>query len=250
MEHEVIEGTVFFIDMRNFTLLSSEMAENPRESRILDTGQTQYQGRLEFLITTMTRFYKDWVATLESYVQQGVITEVIFQSTGDGVMVGLAGPKHYQVAFEASIAIAKNIRVKLDNEVNLKLKELGINRWSDLLDFGMGICSGSFTFVSVPKMINPSQNKAGVNREEDVSYTILGTAPNYAARVESATKDHTDSTILIAEPTIELLCASRKIDINNKRLIEDKLGVVYLSNHKFKGVKAIGLYMLQIKSET
>ena len=176
MEHQVIEGTVFFIDMRNFTLLTSEMAENPRESRILDNGQTQYQARLEFLITTMTRFYRDWVATLDTYVQQGAVTEVVFQSTGDGVMVGLAGPKHAEVAFEASIAIAKNIRAKLDSEVNLRLKELGINRWSDLLDFGMGVCSGTFTFVSVPKMIQPSEDGQHARDDEDVSYTILGTA--------------------------------------------------------------------------
>ena len=183
------------------------------------------------------------------FFQQRAVTEVVFQSTGDGVMVGLAGPKHAEVAFEASIAIAKNIRAKLDSEVNVRLKELGINRWSDLLDFGMGVCSGTFTFVSVPKMIQPLEGGHQIRDDDDVSYTILGTAPNYAARVEGATKDHTDSTILIAEPTIELLCAKRNLDLENKRLVEDKLGVTYLSNHKFKGVKALGLYMLQIKPE-
>ena len=247
MKIDVIQGTVFFIDMRNFTLLSSYMAENPRESRIIESGQTQYQGRLEFLIQTMTHFYQDWVATLQVYIAQGVVKEVVFQSTGDGVMVGLVGDKHYQVAFESSIAIAKKIRKELDLRINPRLKELGINRWSDLLDFGVGICSGSFTFVAVPKMIDPRHSD--FTKESDVSYTILGTAPNYAARVESATKDHSDSTILIAEPTIELLCKSQNVNLDDKRAIEDHFGVTYLSKHKFKGVKALGLYMVQVKSE-
>ncbi len=247
--NESIEGTVFFVDMRNFTFLCSKMADNPAEDKIITGSTTQYEARFKFMIAQMEHFYSQWLKILQKYIEKENITQVIFQSTGDGVMIALEGKLHYLAAFEASIEIAKYMRVRLDKTINPKLSNLGILRWNDKLDFGIGICSGIFKYVEVPQIVGSlklRKNKDIMDKKIKNYITILGTAPNYASRVEQATKDHANSYILIAESTIDLLREHYAISASDTRKIEDTLGVKYLWKHRLKGIRELGLYIYYI----
>ncbi|HEA66810.1 MAG TPA: hypothetical protein ENI07_08325 [Desulfobacterales bacterium] len=239
-------GTVFFIDMRNFTLLCSKMSGNIAEDRVIENGRTQYDMRLDFLIDSMSRFYDEWLGILKGNMERENISNAIFQSTGDGIMIAVEGKLHYLTAFEASIEMARQIRKKLDQEINPKLKELGINRLEDRLDFGVGMCSGQFKYVEVPYTLSGayilSKESPGTKHRETYM-TILGTAPNYAARIEKANKDHCESYIMIAEPTVRLLCDHYDIPFNDTHQIKDRLQLQYLWKHRFRGISEIGLYI-------
>jgi len=153
---------------------------------------------------------------------------------------------HYLTAFEAIIAMAHQIRKKLDQEINPKLKKLGINRLEDRMDFGIGMCSGQFKYVEVPYTLNGAyilSNDSPGNKRKDTYMTILGTAPNYAARIEKANKDHCDSYIMIAEPTVSLLCEHYGIAFDDPIQIQNQLKLQYLWKHPFRGISEIGLYI-------
>lgn len=241
--NKTIDGTVFFIDMRNFTFLCSKMADNPAEDKIVEGHSTQYETRLDLMIEVMGGFYNEWSNLLRKYIDKGEIENAIFQSTGDGIMVAVDGPRHFITALTASTEIAKGIEKRLSIEINPKLSKLGIHRWDDLLGFGIGICSGTFRYVEVPRMVRGHEVTLDDSGLDSHDITILGTAPNFAARVQHATKDHCRTHIIIAEPTVELLCKNKKIEMNDVRKIEDTFGIKYLWKHPFKGIKELGLYM-------
>lgn len=233
---EICEGTVFFVDMRNFTLLCSRMAGNPDEDRVVSSGKTQYEERLTFLVSEMTELYSTWREIIREHVDAGHIDRYLFQVLGDGVMIAVDGPRHAQVAFLAAQDMAVKVHHRLQNYSNPRIEALGIRRRGDWLDFGIGICSGQFAYVKVPD---------GRDEDED-HYTILGTAANYASRVEEANKDHFDTRITIAQPTVDLLCVDAQIDPSDHRAVEDHFGLRYLWKHRLQGVKAIGLYIQPI----
>jgi len=244
-DHEAT-GTVFFIDMRNFTLLCSKMSGYSAEDSVIEKGMTQYDMRLEFLINVMAQFYDEWLGILNENMERGKISNAIFQSTGDGIMIAVEGKLHYLTAFEASIAMAHQIRKKLDQEINPKLKKLGINRLEDRMDFGIGMCSGQFKYVEVPYTLNGAyinSNDSPDIKSKGTYMTILGTAPNYAARIEQANKDHCDSYIMIAESTVYLLCEHYGIPFDDPVQIQNKLKLQYLWKHRFRGISEIGLYI-------
>ena len=160
------------------------------------------------------------------------------QVLGDGVMIAVDGPRHAQVAFRAAKDMAARVHDRLRHFSNPRIETLGIRRRADWLDFGIGICSGQFAYVKVPDGRD----------ENDQRYTILGTAANYASRVEEANKDHFDTRITIAQPTVDLLCADAGLNPSAYREIEDHFGLRYLWKHRLQGVKAIGLYIYPIAS--
>lgn len=242
------EGSVLFVDMRNFTFLCSKMKGNPSENKILKKPLTQYESRFNYIVTQMEKFYEEWLKILQKYIKKKQITNAVFQSTGDGIMIALEGKFHYLAAFEMSVDVADHIRKKLDQEINPKLRKLGINRQDNLLDFGIGVCSGLFSYVEVPHIIGEDgSDKSGKGPfKKGTSVTILGTPANYAAHVEQTTKDHWNSYVLIAEPTIKMLCKYYKISISDTRAVEDKLKVKYLWKHQIKGIKGLGMYMYHI----
>ncbi len=233
---EICEGTVFFVDMRNFTLLCSRMVGNPDEDRVGPSGQTQYEERLSFLVSEMTELYATWRTIIRVHVDAGHIDRYLFQVLGDGVMIAVDGPRHAQVAFSAAQDMAAKVHQRLREFSNPRIESLGIRRRADWLDFGIGICSGQFAYVKVPDG----------GQEDGDRYTILGTAANYASRVEEANKDHFDTRITIAQPTVDLLCADVGLDPTAYRAIEDHFGLRYLWKHRMQGVKAIGLYIYPV----
>lgn len=228
------EGTVFFIDMRNFTLLTSAL--NTRDDdRATDGNRSMHQRRIAYLVDTMSGFFSDWDAVMQRQVRHRRIDTYLFQATGDGVMVALEGGMHAEVACTTAAEIALRMRRTLDETVNPRLRQLGIKRSEDLLDFGIGICSGSYTYIH---MNTDSGTPAAPS-----THTILGSAPNYAARVESSNKDHVGTTVMIGEPTVRLLCENAGIDHQDHRLVEDSFGLRYLWAHKFRGMRPMGLYI-------
>lgn len=50
MAHKLVSGSIYFVDLRNFTLLCSRMADNPQEDLVTTDGQSQYPARLNFLL--------------------------------------------------------------------------------------------------------------------------------------------------------------------------------------------------------
>ena len=234
-QHHQTYGTVFFVDMRNFTLLTSKMIKNPREDQLVDNGMTQYDARLSFLVSEMSDFYRSWRSILRRHTDSGEIRRYLFQSTGDGVMIALEGDEHAEVAMDASLEMATGMRERLANVINPRIEYLGIRRRSDWLDFGVGICSGHFTYVEL--------SRDELNPDLPTPHTILGTAPNYAARVEHANKDHENTRITIAQPTITALCEKRGINPSDHRLVEDTFGIRYVWKHTFAGMSGIGLYI-------
>lgn len=233
--HQQTTGTVFFVDMRNFTLLTSKMSNNPREDEIVGGGQTQYEARLAFLINEMSTLYQSWRSVLEQHAERGEIDRYLTQFAGDGVMVALEGRAHAEVAMEAAVDMGMRMRDHLDGNVNPRIEALGVRRRSDWMSFGIGICSGSFAYVD----LGPDLPGSG---EGSVS-TIIGTAANHASRVEAANKEHVGAQITIAEPTIRVLCANAGVDYHDHRSVEDRFGVRYLWKHRFKGIDSIGLYV-------
>ena len=234
MAHKLVTGSVYFVDLRNFTLLCSRMPDNPQEDQISADGQSQYAARLNFLVEEMTGLYRNWSDLMERYVSQRRIRRYLFQVLGDGVMIALEGPEHAQVALESATEVGQTLVRQLEDRTNPRLKELGVARRADLLDFGIGLCSGEFAYVEVPIRLH----KNAVSVEP----TILGTAANYASRIEKSNKDHVDTHITIAQPTIDALCGSLGINPKDHRAVEDALGLRFAWRHRFSGVKEIGLY--------
>lgn len=233
---------MFFLDLRNFTLLCSRMVTNPREANILDSGLTQYEARLSYLIELTSNLYKEWHACLQAKIEESQIDRYIFQVLGDGAMVAFEGEEHAQAAVSAAVEIGESMSEKITTVINPMLKELGINRYDDLLDFGIGMYSGDFTYVDVP------HGRKGVTTDQNIQ-TILGTAPNYAARIETSNKDHFGTRITIAQTTIDLLCEPLGIDPLDHRIVEDRLGLQYAWKHKFDSVPEIGLYFRPLSGE-
>lgn len=241
MTQSIVSGTVYFVDMRNFTFLCSRMIENPKETERLEDGRTRYQARLDFLVEEMSWLYKSWRDILSHEVEAHRIRRYLFQVLGDGVMIAVDGPEHARAALDSATKIGRSLLERLSTHTNPALEELGVVRRSERLDFGIGMCSGEFVYLDVPSMLDPDTAQ--------VAPTILGTAANYASRVEKSNKDHYGTRITIAQPTIDCLCEAHGIDPSDYRAVEDALGLRYVWKHRFPGVREIGLYFLPLDDE-
>lgn len=224
------EGSVFFLDLRSFSILTSRLQTAKRENAFVNLTETRYSARLRYILTVVGNLYALANDIVACHVARGVIDNYLIHPTGDGVMVALEGEQHAETATRAAVELALRFRRVLVDVVNPEISKLGISRSRDRLDFGIGVSSGEFSEIAFDRDLPGFSN------------TVVGTTVNIAARVEEACKDHDETVIAIAEPTVRIMCENIGIDPDNHRLIEDSFGVRYLWRHALKGVGTIGLY--------
>lgn len=170
-------ASVLIVDIRNFT---------PNLSHCRDS-QNGSNAFCDFL----SRFYGYCVQVCEAACLLDGPDSLYVNSTGDGILsVFLSPERHFLNAYLTGIVLNNGLM-----EICEKYNKRKPKRIPDI-SFGIGIDSGVVRRVtSYP-----------LNRTVPKLETYIGNCINVAARIESITKDHARTSLLISEQVNWLLC--------------------------------------------
>ncbi len=222
--------SVLITDIRNFT-------PNLKSGKILQDGNNIF---CQFL----ARFYDCCVQACITACGQEEPRPLYLNSTGDGVLsVFLSPERHFLDAYLAGIILCHTLP-PLCEEYNQEKPH-----YTPDVSFGIGLESGSAW-----RVISYDTEESHTRIIE----TFIGDCIDVAARVETSTKDHARTFMLLSKQINQLLC-TRLFDENYHELVKyaldealsdderkyvwdkmtrlnERLMVTFLGNHNMKGV--------------
>ncbi len=172
-------ASILIVDIRNFT-------PNLKDS---ERSAATHKAFCHFL----SQFYQTCVETCSSACDPSESQPLYINSTGDGILsVFLSRRRHFIDAYLAGIMLFNRLPVLFD-AYNRNKKGL-----APAVSFGIGADSGEVWRVT----------SADAPEGKPVIETYIGDCINIAARVESVTKEHDRTHMIISQRTYELLCRS------------------------------------------
>lgn len=187
--YDNLSASILIADIRNFT-------PNLRDSERSTTSHLIF---CEFL----SDFYRTCVDACTISCAPGD-KSLYINSTGDGILgVFLSEKRHYVDAYLAGIMLFNKLPA-LFKAYNRKKHK----RVPDV-SFGIGIDSGS-----VWRVTSADEDPL----DQPVIQTYIGDCINIAARVESVTKEHDRTNLIVSENTYQFLCQNL-FDINYANLM-------------------------------
>lgn len=225
-----LEASILIVDIRNFT-------PNLRDSRVLRDGRKAF---CRFL----ARFYDCCAQACLVACVSDQPKSLYMNSIGDGVLsVFLSPERHFLDAYLAGVILFNKLP-RLCHEYNQRKRR----RVPDV-SFGIGIESGTVWQVTSSDTLVSNA---------PIIETYIGDCINVAARVESATKDHARTLMLVSEQVNWLLCKhlfgedyrelmqqalnyslpdnERKQLWNRMDKLNEHLLVTFISAHNLRGV--------------
>lgn len=186
-------ASVLIVDIRNFTPNLSHCRDSPNGSNPF----------YDFL----SRFYGYSARVCKAACLLEAPESLYVNSTGDGVLsVFLSPERHFLNAYLAGIVLTNGLKGICENYNKRKSKRI------PNISFGIGIDSGV-----VRRVTSHPLNELTPKLE-----TYIGDCINVAARIESITKDHARTLMLISEEVNWLLCR-RLFKEDYRRLMVDAL---------------------------
>jgi class 3 adenylate cyclase len=171
-----LQASILIADIRNFT-------PNLKDS---EASQTMHNIFHQFL----SDFYSCCVACCTLACGSDDKKSLYINSTGDGILSVFLSRRHYMDAFLAGIILFNKLPALFDKYNRRKHKRI-----SDV-SFGIGIESGNVWRVT----------SDSISSHQPAIETYIGDCINIASRVESVTKEHDRTTLIISEQIDELLC--------------------------------------------
>lgn len=176
--YQTLDASILIIDIRNFT-------PNLKDS---ESSESTHRVFCQFL----AHFYQTCAESCALACDPNEKRPLYLNSTGDGILaVFLSASRHYVDAFLAGVILFNKLPSLFEQYNRRKHK-----RVSDVA-FGIGIDTGNVWHVTSMDGQTPSIE------------TYIGDCINIAARVESVTKEHDRTNLIISEHTYRFLC--RKI---------------------------------------
>jgi class 3 adenylate cyclase len=175
--YQSLDASIVIVDIRNFT-------PNLKDS---ESSTSTHRLFCDFL----SHFYRTCVETCTLACGSGDPRSLYINSTGDGVLaVFLSTGRHFIDAYLSGIM--------LFNKLPLLFEEYNRRKHRRVADvgFGIGLDSGAVWRVT-------SSDSTGENPAIE---TYIGDCINIAARVESVTKEHDRTRMIVSQHTYELLC--------------------------------------------
>ena len=174
--------TVLTTDLRNFTHHS-----NHRDNESAEDFQTRFQ-----VLCNIVRDFHAQTITIARAQDPGKEATVL--STGDGLIIGFQTDDHAVAACRTAMELRANY-VGFFQEAG---RQMGENRRSYALDYGIGIHTGMVEVRQYPSYHVPNA----------VETMLLGDALNISTRLESLTKDHPGCDIMLSEDSARRLVES------------------------------------------
>ncbi len=170
------QASILIVDIRNFTPNLKDSEASPKMHKIF----------LQFL----SDFYSCCVASCTLACGPGNEESLYINSTGDGILSVFHSRRHYMDAFLSGLILFNKLPSLFDKYNRRKHRSIPD------VSFGIGIESGNVSRVT--------SNWGPADQPKIETY--IGDCINVAARVESVTKEHDRTTLIISEQVDELLC--------------------------------------------
>jgi len=174
--YETLDASILIIDIRNFT-------PNLKDS---EASASTHRMFCQFL----AHFYQTCAQSCAAACDPKEERPLYLNSTGDGILaVFLSKKRHYVDAYLAGLMLFNKLPALFKQYNRRKHKRVSN------VAFGIGIDTGSVWHIT------SMDDKSSPSIE-----TYIGDCINIAARVESVTKDHDRTNLIISEHTYRFLC--------------------------------------------
>lgn len=172
-----LSASILIVDIRNFT-------PNLKDS---EGNRTSHRAFCHFL----SRFYHMCVETCSAACDPNERQSLYINSTGDGILsVFLSPHRHFVDAYLAGVLLSNRLP-KLFSAYNKRKHKRVPN-----IAYGIGVDSGEVWRVT---------SSDSTDRKPSIE-TYIGDCINIAARVESVTKEHDRTDMIVSQHTYEMLC--------------------------------------------